>query len=89
VQCVCKQHTSLQVDTIAGVSPALTSIHAVYTGHTFFLEDGIEQGNYITGNLGMLTRPSQALLNTDTTPAVFWITNPDNVVRNNVGSGRL
>jgi len=47
----------------------------------------VEQGNYITGNLGMLTYPSNALLNTDTSPAVFWITHPNNVVRNNVGAG--
>lgn len=25
-------------------------------GHTFFLEDGVETGNIIEGNLGMLTR---------------------------------
>jgi len=63
-----------------------TCLHP-HPGHTYFLEDGVEQGNYITGNLGLLTYPSYALLNTDTTPAVFWITNPNNVVKNNVGSG--
>jgi len=26
------------------------------TGHTFFLEDGIETGNVFIGNLGMLTQ---------------------------------
>ncbi len=31
------------------------------SGHTFFLEDGIEQDNVIEGNLGVLTRPSQVL----------------------------
>jgi hypothetical protein len=56
-------------------------------GHTFFLEDGIEQNNWMDGNLAILTRPSDALLNTDTTPACFWITNPNNNYTNNVGAG--
>lgn len=61
----------------------------MHAGHTFFLEDGVETGNVITGNLGLLTWPSYALLNTDTTPAVFWITHPNNTVSNNVGAGGL
>ena len=36
------------------------------------MEDGIETGNRVTGNLVMNTRTSDALLNTDTTPACFW-----------------
>jgi len=68
-------------------APSISPVPFNSAGHTFFLEDGVEQGNYITGNLGMLTYPSNALLNTDTSPAVFWITHPNNVVRNNVGAG--
>jgi len=56
-------------------------------GHAFFLEDGNERHNVIEGNLGILTRKSHHMLNTDTTPATFWITNPDNVFRNNVAAG--
>lgn len=56
-------------------------------GHAFFLEDGVETGNVITGNLGVLTRRSFAMLNTDQTPATFWITNADNVVTGNVAAG--
>ncbi|KAK3258451.1 hypothetical protein CYMTET_32501, partial [Cymbomonas tetramitiformis] len=56
-------------------------------GHTFFVEDGVEMENVFEGNLGILTRKSHSLLNTDTTPATFWITNPDNVVRDNVAAG--
>ncbi|GIL91633.1 hypothetical protein Vretifemale_19242 [Volvox reticuliferus] len=56
-------------------------------GHTFFLEDGIETGNLIEGNLAIYVKVSDALLNTDTTPAAFWITNPNNTVRNNVAAG--
>ena len=56
-------------------------------GHTFFIEDGIETKNVITGNLGANTRESFALLTVDATPATFWITNPDNYVSGNVAAG--
>jgi hypothetical protein len=56
-------------------------------GHTFFVEDGGETENVFEGNLGIWTRKSHSLLNTDTTPATFWITNPDNVVVGNVAAG--
>ncbi|GAX81123.1 hypothetical protein CEUSTIGMA_g8557.t1 [Chlamydomonas eustigma] len=55
--------------------------------YSFFLEDGVESGNIFDGNLGFVTRASQALLNTDTSPATFWITHPNNTYRNNVGAG--
>eukprot|EP00961_Rhodomonas_salina_P299142 3938684-Rhodomonas_salina.3 len=42
-------------------------------GHTLFIEDGVEQFNRVEGNLGIKTMPSMNLLNTDQTPAVFWI----------------
>ncbi|GFH20734.1 uncharacterized protein HaLaN_17904 [Haematococcus lacustris] len=65
--------------TIHGTFGVLLSNNVAYNtmGHTFFLEDGIEQNNVIDGNLAILTRPSDALLNTDTSPASFWITNPN------------
>lgn len=44
-------------------------------------------GNLFEGNLGFHTLVSNALLNTDTTPATFWITNPNNTYRNNVAAG--
>lgn len=47
-------------------------------GHTVFIEDGIETKNYIANNLIMMTKRSMSLLNTDSSPACFWITNPDN-----------
>ena len=58
-------------------------------GHCYFFEDGIEHGNTLEGNLGLLTRAAQAgaLLPTDQTPATFWISNPDNTIRNNVAAG--
>ncbi len=44
-------------------------------------------GNLFEGNLAFHTLVSNALLNTDTTPASFWITNPNNTYRNNVAAG--
>ena len=56
-------------------------------GHTYFIEDGVETKNIITGNLGANTRESFALLTVDATPATYWITNPDHYVVNNVAAG--
>jgi len=61
-----------------------------HLGHGFFLEDGIEHNNTIVGNLGVLGRvpaATERLLASDSRPATFWITNPDNVVRGNVAAG--
>jgi hypothetical protein len=41
----------------------------------------------IEGNLGIWTRTSDALLETDTTPATFWITHPNNTVVRNRAAG--
>ncbi len=62
-------------------------------GHCFFLEDGAEIDNIIENNLGIaVEKPAEgkALLPTDKNfpgPAVYWITHPRNVVRNNVAAG--
>ena len=61
-----------------------------HTGHGYFLEDGAETGNLIQGNLGLSSRvPSgtDRLLGSDSRPATFWITNPDNTFRGNVAAG--
>lgn len=63
------------------------------TGHCYFLEDGAETKNLIEGNLGIRTRRPDAnrgerpVIPTDRDPATFWITHPDNTVRNNVAAG--
>jgi len=55
-------------------------------GHTIFIEDAIETKSYIYKNLVMRTIRSWSLLNTDQTPACFWITHPDNdFVENHCG----
>jgi cell surface hyaluronidase len=59
-----------------------------HIGHGYFFEDGIEHDNVLEGNLGLGTRATdEGLLPTDARPATFWITNPDNVIRNNVAAG--
>jgi len=56
-------------------------------GHSIFIEDGIESRNFIQNNLVMNTHRSWSLLNTDTTPANFWITFPDNDFVGNHAAG--
>ncbi|HEX2195889.1 MAG TPA: G8 domain-containing protein [Actinomycetota bacterium] len=59
-----------------------------HAGHGFFFEDGVETDNVVVGNLGFGTRKVEdGLLPTDAQPATFWITNPDNVLRDNVAGG--
>jgi len=55
-------------------------------GHTVFIEDAVETKNNIKNNLIMMTMRSWSLLNTDQTPACFWITNPyNNFINNHCG----
>ena len=56
-------------------------------GHAFFIEDAAETHNRVEGNLGLVTRASSSLLDTDTTPATFWITHPTNYFVGNVAAG--
>ena len=60
-------------------------------GHAFFLEDAVERRNVIEGNLALMVRspaPNKLLQLHEGTasnggPSGFWLTNPDNIVRNN------
>ena len=56
-------------------------------GHSIFVEDAIETKNIVHHNLVIGTRRSWSLLNTDQTPASFWITHPDNVFISNHAAG--
>jgi hypothetical protein len=60
-----------------------------HIGHGYFLEDGAETGNRFIRNLGLGTREPEdnPLLPSDTRPATFWITNPDNIFKGNVAAG--
>ncbi len=98
--------------TIHGTDNLVVENNVTYNtvGHCFFMEDGIETGNQVIGNLGIQTkshptlacdptnlapgRPSSdgqrsehVLLPSDNTVSTFWITNPDNIYRNNVAAG--
>ncbi len=85
-------HTFNRCLTIHGTNRVTVSDNVAFDaiGHCYFLEDGIETGNRLTGNLGLLTRApamGEALLPSDALPATFWITNPDNLVRGNTAAG--
>ena len=56
-------------------------------GHNVFIEDAAETKNIMRGNLIMNTVRSMSLLNTDQSPASFWITHPDNAFIENHAAG--
>ena len=82
-------HTYNRACTIHGVHYLRLIRNVAYhtMGHTFFVEDAVETNNFLEENLSILTKRSWSLLNTDTSPASFWITNPDNIFRNNRAAG--
>ena len=82
-------HTFNRAVTVHAVNNLLVENNVAYNilGHAYFLEDGIEENNIIQDNLGVFVRPSSSLLNVDITPAVFWIVNPNNIVRRNAAAG--
>ncbi|KAJ3227695.1 Fibrocystin-L [Clydaea vesicula] len=86
----CSIHESFnRAITAHGVTSLTIKDNVAYNimGHTYFVEDGIEENNSFIGNLGILTKKSYSLLNTDQIPATFWITNPNNNYVNNSAAG--
>ncbi|XP_070541075.1 fibrocystin-L-like [Ptychodera flava] len=75
--------------TIHAVHNLLVEHNVAYNimGHAYFLEDGNETNNTIQYNLGVFVKASSSLLNVDVTPATFWVTNPDNIIRHNAAAG--
>lgn len=85
--------------TIHGTNSINVSHNVCYDnlGHAYFLEDGSEIDNVFENNLGLVTRRPEeehALLPSDilehdifSGPSTFWISNPDNIVRNNHAGG--
>ena len=77
----------------------LTTVHGVHYltvehnvgykihGHNIFVEDGVETHNTIRYNLIISTRASTNMLQTDTSCASIWVTNPANDVYGNVVGG--
>ncbi|XP_048585401.1 fibrocystin-L isoform X2 [Nematostella vectensis] len=82
-------HTFNRAVTIHGVQGLMVERNVAYhvMGHAYFIEDGAETGNTLQYNLGVFVTSSSSLLNTDVTPATFWITNPNNTVRHNAAAG--
>ena len=82
-------HTFNRAVTIHAVHHLLVEHNVAYNimGHAYFLEDGIETKNIIQYNLAIDVRSSSSLLNVDVTPAAFWVTNPDNIIRHNAAAG--
>jgi len=59
-------------------------------GHGFMLEDGAETGNTFIHNLGAVGHPVDVRISdaeSDTNPATYWITNPQNKWIGNVAAG--
>lgn len=78
-----------RITTIHGVH-YLTVEHNVgfrIKGHNFFVEDGIETHNTIRYNLAISSIQTTRMLQTDTSVASFWITNPTNDVYGNHAAG--
>ena len=55
-------------------------------GHCYFMEDGVENGTIMTGNLGLNTRKG-FVIPSDADPATFWITHPDSHITGNTAGG--
>merc|ERR1712123_266498 len=55
-------------------------------GHCYFMEDGVENGTIMTGNLGLNTRRG-SMIPSDSDPATFWITHPDSYITRNTAGG--
>ena len=80
--------TSWDIHSLLYVKFSLVDICTVRnTGSLVLQEDGIETGNQYIRNLGLVTRGSSSLLNTDQLPATFWITNPNNTFIGNAAAG--
>jgi len=56
-------------------------------GHVYFVEDGLETKNVITGNLGANARENFVGLTSDATPAIYWLVNGDNYFERNIAAG--
>ncbi len=83
-------HSYNRCVTLHGTNQVQITSNVTYNtfGHCFFLEDGVETGNVFEGNLGILTRrPEVNIIESDSFPSTYWISNPNNIFRNNVAAG--
>uniref|UniRef100_A0A3B4U1D6 PKHD1 like 1, tandem duplicate 2 n=1 Tax=Seriola dumerili TaxID=41447 RepID=A0A3B4U1D6_SERDU len=75
--------------TIHNTHRLLVERNVIYDimGGAFFIEDGIETENILQYNLAVFVKQSTSLLNDDVTPAAYWVTNPNNIIRHNAAAG--
>ncbi|XP_076610974.1 PKHD1 like 1, tandem duplicate 1 [Chaetodon auriga] len=75
--------------TIHNTHRLLVENNVIYNimGGAFFIEDGIETENILQYNLAVFVKQSTSLLNDDVTPAAYWVTNPNNIIRHNAAAG--
>lgn len=78
--------------TIHGTNRVVVQANVAYDtiGHCYFLEDGVETGNLLEDNLGLVTKSAasgEELLPSDAQPATFWVSHPQNAFRGNVAAG--
>ncbi|KAI3358131.1 hypothetical protein L3Q82_003134 [Scortum barcoo] len=75
--------------TIHNTHRLLVEHNVIYNimGGAFFIEDGIETRNILQYNLAVFVKQSTSLLNDDVTPAAYWVTNPNNIIRHNAAAG--
>ena len=78
-----------RVITIHGVHYLTVEENVGYkvSGHNFFVQDGIETHNIIRNNLAISSLAVTNMLQTDTSVASFWITNPTNDFYGNRAAG--
>jgi hypothetical protein len=83
-------HDSFQrATTVHGTNYATVENNFAFriNGHTYFVEDGAESYNTFEHNLGVWTRKTYALLESDLKPATFWMSSANNFWRNNIAAG--
>ncbi|XP_057684607.1 fibrocystin-L-like [Corythoichthys intestinalis] len=88
--CGCSIHRTFnRAVTIHNTHQLLVEHNIIYNimGGAFFIEDGIETENILQYNLAVFVRQSSSLLNDDVTPAAYWVTNPNNIIRHNHAAG--
>lgn len=56
-------------------------------GDGLSLQSGVEQGHVIQYNLFVYIKKTNSLPSEDVEPAAFWISHPNNTVRQNVAAG--
>jgi len=82
-------HSNSRLVTLHGVRfiSVTDSVGYEIFGHAYFIEDGSETKNVIDGNIMINTRMIWTLSANDVTAASYWVTHPDNIVRNNAAAG--